>query len=113
MPTMDKRTLTEMAPDELWALHQSVIAILASRLETQKSELEDRLRRLRADEVPTLADEPLRRRHPAVPPKFRNPAAPHQTWSGRGKRPHWVTDLLNAGMSTRDFQICEATTSAT
>jgi hypothetical protein len=43
---MDDRILTEMALDELWALHQSVASILASRLETQKRELEDRLRRL-------------------------------------------------------------------
>jgi DNA-binding protein H-NS len=104
---MDDRTLTEMALDDLWALHQRVASILASRLETQKSELEDRLRQLRANAAPNLVKEPSRRRYPAVPPKFRNPAEPHQTWSGRGKRPHWVTELLDAGSSIQDFQISE------
>jgi DNA-binding protein H-NS len=108
---MDDRTLTEMPLDELWALHQSVASILASRLETQKRELEDRLRRLGADAAPNLPEQPARRRYPAVLPKFRNPAEPHQTWSGRGKRPHWVTEVLDAGRSIQDFQISETTPS--
>jgi DNA-binding protein H-NS len=106
---MDDRTLREMPLDELWALRQSVASKLASKLETQKSELEDRLRRLGAD-VAAL-EEPSRRRSSAVSPKFRNPAEPHQTWSGRGKRPHWVTELLDAGISIQDFQISETTPS--
>ena len=51
-----------MPLDELWAPHQSVPPILASRLETQKSELEDRLRRLA---VAPLED-PSRHRSPAA-----------------------------------------------
>jgi DNA-binding protein H-NS len=108
---MDDRKLKEMALDDLWALHQRVASILASRLETEKSKLEDRLRQLPADAVPNLAKKPSRRRYPAVSPKFRNPAEPHQTWSGRGKRPHWVTELLDAGRSIQDFQIRETTPS--
>ena len=106
---MDDRILKEMELDDLWALHQSVSSILASRLETKKHELEDRLSRLNAK--PDLVKEPPRRPYPPVPPKFRNPAEPHQTWSGRGKRPHWVTGLLNAGRSIKDFQINETTSS--
>lgn len=29
-----------------------------------------------------------------VAPKYRNPANPAQTWSGRGKRPRWFSDAL-------------------
>ena len=111
MHMIDERALMEMALDELWDLHQSIIAILASKLETQKNELEERLRRLPADAAPRPVDGPLRRRSAAVLPKFRNPAAPHQTWTGRGKRPLWVTDLLNAGMSIQDFRISDMTAS--
>jgi len=102
---MDDRTLKEMELDDLWALHQSVSSILASRLETKKRELEDRLRQLGAEE------RPARRPYPPVRPKFRNPAESHQTWSGRGKRPHWVTELLDAGRSIQDFQISKTTSS--
>ena len=100
---MDHRTLTEMPLDDLWELHQSVADILASRLEADKSKIEDRLRRLGAGVAPL--QEPTHRPYPPVLPKFRNPAEPHQTWSGRGKRPHWVTELLDAGRSIQDFQI--------
>ena len=99
----------EMALDELWALHQSVSSILASRLEAEKSTLEDRLRRLGVDAAQNLPERPARRPYPPVRPKFRNPAEPHQTWSGRGKRPHWVTELLDAGKSIQDFQINKTT----
>jgi len=32
-----------------------------------------------------------------VDPKFRDPADPHKTWSGRGKKPHWVQNLERNG----------------
>lgn len=106
---MDERSLTEMAIDELWDLHQSVVVILASKLENQKAELDKRLAQLHANGVRVREGEYSRRPYPVVTPKFRNPARPDQTWSGRGKRPRWVTELLDAGMSIRDFQIREMT----
>ncbi len=32
-----------------------------------------------------------------VAPKYRNPANPNQTWTGRGKSPAWVAELKTAG----------------
>ena len=32
-----------------------------------------------------------------VPPKYRNPANPEQTWTGRGVAPSWVQSLKTAG----------------
>ena len=32
-----------------------------------------------------------------VAPKYRNPANPEQTWTGRGKSPLWVLDLKKTG----------------
>lgn len=37
-----------------------------------------------------------RRRDP-VAPKYRNPADPSKTWSGRGKSPAWVLAMKEAG----------------
>ena len=73
---MDRHTLAEMPLDELWELHKSAASILASGLETQKRELEDRLRRFGADVA--HREEKPRRRYPPVLPKFRNPAKPHK-----------------------------------
>ncbi|MBS0569396.1 MAG: H-NS histone family protein [Proteobacteria bacterium] len=38
-------------------------------------------------------------------PKFRNPADPAQTWSGRGKRPRWFHAALRAGRKEKDMLI--------
>jgi DNA-binding protein H-NS len=40
-----------------------------------------------------------------VPPKYRNPANPEQTWSGRGKRPRWFNEALKAGKKEKDLAI--------
>ncbi|HEY8586485.1 MAG TPA: H-NS histone family protein [Rhodanobacter sp.] len=40
-----------------------------------------------------------------VPPKYRNPADPAQTWSGRGKRPLWFNAALKAGKKEKDLLI--------
>jgi DNA-binding protein H-NS len=45
------------------------------------------------------------RRGGTVAPKYRNPADPEQTWSGRGKRPRWFSDALKAGKKEKDLAI--------
>ena len=37
--------------------------------------------------------------------RFRNPANPEQTWSGRGKRPNWLQQALDQGASLLDFAV--------
>lgn len=38
-------------------------------------------------------------------PKYRNPQDHEQTWSGRGRTPHWVQDALDDGMTMDDLSI--------
>lgn len=40
-----------------------------------------------------------------VKPKYRNPADPAQTWTGRGKRPRWFSAALDAGKKEKDLLI--------
>lgn len=40
-----------------------------------------------------------------VAPKYRNPADPGQTWTGRGKRPRWVQAAIDAGQSLESLSI--------
>ena len=40
-----------------------------------------------------------------VPPKYRNPANPTDTWTGRGKQPRWLADLVKKGKKPEDFLI--------
>ncbi len=46
-----------------------------------------------------------RRRTAKLPPKYRDPANPANTWAGRGKQPRWFIDRLAAGASMADLRI--------
>jgi DNA-binding protein H-NS len=40
-----------------------------------------------------------------VAPKYANPDDPTQTWTGRGRKPRWVTAALENGKSLDDLAI--------
>ena len=37
--------------------------------------------------------------------KYRNPADPEQTWSGRGRKPQWIHDALAKGIDVATLEI--------
>ena len=39
------------------------------------------------------------------PPKYRHPEDPNKTWTGRGRKPAWVSEHLDAGKSLDDLLI--------
>ncbi len=40
-----------------------------------------------------------------VPPKYRNPDNPAETWTGRGRKPRWVVAALEKGLTLDDLRI--------
>jgi DNA-binding protein H-NS len=40
-----------------------------------------------------------------VAPKYRNPANPKETWTGRGKQPRWLAAHTSKGKKLEDFLI--------
>ncbi len=42
---------------------------------------------------------------PKVAPKYRNPAIPEETWTGRGKQPRWLAEFTSKGRKVEDFLI--------
>lgn len=40
-----------------------------------------------------------------VAPKYANPNAPEQTWTGRGRKPKWIEEHLAAGGKLEDIEI--------
>lgn len=40
-----------------------------------------------------------------VAPKYRNPANPEQTWTGRGQKPVWLRERMEKGARLEDFLI--------
>lgn len=104
---MKGNDLNSMSMDELWKLHEEVALELARKLQAETTRLEQRLRQLRGADNASGLGRP-RRAYPPVPPKYRNPTDPMQTWSGRGKQPRWVGSQIQAGRRLDDFLIDRA-----
>ena len=108
-----KFELEAMSVDDLWSLHERITEILSTRIKAEKHELEKRLAILsRGMSMPgqtgslgTRGERP-RRRYPVVSPKYRNPQT-SETWSGRGKRPRWLTAAMKSGRKIEEFRINE------
>ena len=94
-----------MSVDELWILHEKLRAILSMKLDAEKHELERRLAQLNGR---IEHKQEARRPYPKVHPKYRNPERPSETWSGRGKQPHWVGAQLRTGKKIDDLLISRA-----
>src|SRR5437879_5802168 len=102
METIMKRIeLDRMSTDDLWSLHVEVSQLLQQRIQTEKLQLEECLTLLEAHVSG-------RRPYPPVPPKYRNPDQPSETWAGRGKQPRWLVEQLRSGRRIGDFRIKKA-----
>jgi DNA-binding protein H-NS len=95
---MKRIELDRLNTDDLWSLHVEVSQLLQQRIQAEKLQLEERLKQLAA---PVSG----RRPYPAVPPKYRNPDQPSETWAGRGKQPRWLVAQLRSGKRIDDFKI--------
>jgi DNA-binding protein H-NS len=104
---MERDSFDNMSLDELWALHEKVVEILESKIESQKLKLEKRLAGLGFESAKKSngKNRPECRFYPRVEPKYQNPHRPLETWSGRGKQPRWVSDLVQSGKDINDFLI--------
>jgi DNA-binding protein H-NS len=94
-----------MALEDLWSLHERLIEVLDRKMESEKRRLESQLNDLGRRFDGSHKSLPQRRSYPKVERKFRNPNDSQETWSGRGKPPRWVVDLLAAGRSLDDIRI--------
>ena len=104
---MEGDAFTSMSIDELWKLHEQVTSTLARKIAEEKAKLEDRLRRIGNVNAANQPNRP-RRAYPKVFPKYQNPKDTAQTWSGRGKQPHWVRAQLGAGKKLEHFLIARS-----
>ncbi|SMF93951.1 DNA-binding protein H-NS [Methylomagnum ishizawai] len=50
---------------------------------------------------------PMGRTGTKVPVKYRDPANPKNQWSGRGMKPKWLQEKINAGAGADDFLLPE------
>ncbi|WP_084013894.1 H-NS histone family protein [Leisingera methylohalidivorans] len=42
---------------------------------------------------------------PKSPPKYRNPEASSQTWTGRGRKPQWIVEAVRNGRDISEMEV--------
>ena len=101
--------LNKMSIAELNKLISNAQAALA-----KKQEVAEKVRKLAHDnglDISDLmaADKPKKTKakkpRGKVSPKYKNPANGSETWTGRGRQPHWVADALASGKTLDDLLI--------
>ena len=117
--------LKSFSVDELITIRERVDALIESRVDTERRELEARLRRLQKfkPHADARQESPVRKvgkngkKSKAgrkagrstfgtkVAPKFRNPDNSAEVWSGRGLQPRWLRAAMKGGKSIEDFRI--------
>jgi DNA-binding protein H-NS len=93
-----------MPISKLIDLKNRLDAILASKVAEQRRTLQSeltKLSRFRPDGSRGIGV----RRGGAVPPKYRNPDNPAETWAGRGLKPRWLTAAMKGAKKLEHFLI--------
>jgi DNA-binding protein H-NS len=109
MKKMGRPDLDVMSLSELKQLQKDVAKSIETYRERQKEEaravLEAKARELGfsfAELAPTGA---RRKSRSTAPARFRHPENPALTWTGRGRRPNWVTAALEQGRKLEELAV--------
>jgi DNA-binding protein H-NS len=102
---LDVNSLTLKELKEL----QSQVAKSIGSFEERKrkealTELEEKAKAMGFTLADLVGTNVVRKRTPAVA-KFANPDNPNDKWSGRGRKPRWFAEALDAGRNPADFVI--------
>jgi DNA-binding protein H-NS len=99
--------LKTMSVDKLITLRGQVDAVLSSKVAEERRTAQEQLSRLdrligSGSRVRRAGRGMLRG---VVPPKYRNPENPAETWAGRGLKPRWLAAAMKSGKKIEDFII--------
>lgn len=100
--------LSKLSLEELQALARDIETEIVSRREVERERVLNQMRELAASLGLTLEEVVKGARNKGtIAPKYRHPANPVLTWSGRGKRPGWVNEAIAAGMTMDDLAVAD------
>ena len=103
--------LADLGLKDLLDLQQRVAVAIVERRHTERADLMAKITALAAEAGLRLEDvlglrEGRSGSKTPVPPKYRNPENPQETWAGRGRKPLWlVAQLQKRGATIKDFAI--------
>lgn len=100
--------LNKLSLKELKDLQSQVVRAIASFEDRKKkealAELEEKARAMGFSLAELTGASVGRKRSPSTV-KYRNPADPSATWTGRGRKPRWFEAALKAGKKPEDMAI--------
>ncbi|MEO1108651.1 MAG: H-NS histone family protein [Pseudomonadota bacterium] len=101
--------LEEMSRKELLSLRDNVEKALANAEKRERKEALKAAEKAAAEfgfSLSELSDDaPRTAKGTKAKAKYRNPADPAQTWTGRGRKPQWIHDALKSGAEISDLEI--------
>ncbi len=101
--------LEKMSYKELLSLKEKVAAAIVARQAAEKVELkrkvEEMMNQSGFDVSELFGAGRGRKSGGKVAAKYRNPKDPSQTWTGRGRKPRWISDALAKGQKIENFLI--------
>lgn len=102
--------LSKLSAQELENLARQAHELAVSRKEEEKKQLRSEIvKRIREagftieDIFPGSGKAPAKPAKSAV--KYRDPADPSRTWTGRGRKPRWLVEAEAAGRALSDFAV--------
>ena len=99
-----KSSLTTLSNEALCKLRDEIAALLNSRAEHLRRELERlTMGAVEHDEGTSGTAPASKSRRKKVAPKYRGPDG--DTWTGRGMKPRWLTSAMKEGKKPEDFLI--------
>ncbi len=98
-----------LSEHELQALIDNAAKALKQKQESKRKEVIAQIKELAASiGVNVVIQDDTKsstRKGVKVPPKYRNPDDPTQTWTGRGVAPKWMQALIEKGHDKAEFEI--------
>lgn len=98
--------IENMSYKELLDLQERVKAAISERRESEQDQVRRKILELAKQSGLDVSEllggkAPRKTRKAAV--KYRNPANPAQTWTGRGRKPNWLVEALEKGNKLERF----------
>lgn len=99
-----------LSENEIQALIETAEKALREKQMSKRKDVIAQIKELAASigvtvEISDADKKVMERKAGKVAAKYRNPADPSQTWTGRGLAPRWMQDLLAAGKDKAEFEI--------
>jgi DNA-binding protein H-NS len=99
--------LAKIPLKELLAFQAKLNKAIELRREEEKQDIYQRINALASESgfslSELLAHKPAKKTSAEI--RYRNPNNKNEGWTGKGRKPKWLTDLLDAGKKLEDFAV--------